>query len=381
MALEGASPDLALVFVSATPPIVTDVLTHVHAALGAKVMLGSGVAGVIGGETAVEEGVAVSVWLAVMPEARLRAFHLEVIRTPESTMLLGVPPVGEEDLVGLVISDPWSFPADPFRDPKVAGFFADLPIIGGFVSGGARRGDSRLMVNGKMHDRGAVGVVLGGNIGLRVGLAQGCRPIGHPMTVTAADADELFLIAGEPALNRAREAVASLPEEERALAVRGLSLGVEVGGSSDFAVRGIRGADEEYGSIAASEPIGVGELVQFHLRDADYAAEELLEASRSMRGCTGVLMFTCTGRGRAMFPTTDHDPAALRGEIGPVPVGGFFAAGEYGPLGNGSQVHSLSAAMLGFYDSEVPKLDVVRRNTETVRPPVAAPDDISSLLD
>ena len=47
-------------------------------------------------------------------------------------------------------------------------------------------GDTRLVVDGRIHDRGAVGVVLGGDLAVHTLVSPGCRPIGRPMTVTKA---------------------------------------------------------------------------------------------------------------------------------------------------------------------------------------------------
>ncbi len=61
-------------------------------------------------------------------------------------------------------------------------------------------------------------------------------------------------------------------------------------------------------------------------------------------------MFTCNGRGTRLFDTADHDARPLEGALGPVPVGGFFAAGEFGPVGGQNFVHGFTASMALFTD-------------------------------
>ena len=62
----------------------------------------------------------------------------------------------------------------------------------------------------------------------------------------------------------------------------------------------------------------------------------------------GALVFSAGARGREMFPTTDHDLAAVRGALGTENVAGFFTSGEIGPLAGRNHVHGFSAAVLAF---------------------------------
>ncbi len=56
-------------------------------------------------------------------------------------------------------------------------------------------------------------------------------------------------------------------------------------------------------------------------------------------------MFTCNGRGRHMFGTPDHDATVVADLLGPVPVAGFFAQGELGPVGGRNFVHGFTASV------------------------------------
>jgi small ligand-binding sensory domain FIST len=71
------------------------------------------------------------------------------------------------------------------------------------------------------------------------------------------------------------------------------------------------------------------------LRDATAADEDLSELLAKLGesgGSKGALLFSCNGRGRAMFPSADHDVVAVRQTLGLDAVAGFFAAGEIGPV-------------------------------------------------
>ena len=353
-------PDLAFIFVSGGDPQESaDALRHAGELIGARNTVGCTAHGVIAAGHGVEDERSVSVWAASLPSVSVRAFHLEVLRAPENIAVLGMPERRENDVVGVLLADPWSFPVDGFVEHSHAAL-GGLPIVGGLASGSAQAGATRLFVDGHVHERGAVGVVLGGDLSVHTLVSQGCRPIGRAMTVTRVDGTTILDLAGLPALERAKDAVAELPEHEQPLAVRGLHLGLAIDeyadehGQGDFLMRGIVTADHVSGSISVGEVVEVGSTVQFLLRDADAADEDLAEVLTAFRsrlgleGLAGALLFSCNSRGRAMFPTPDHDVSAVRQVLGIDNVAGFFAAGEIGPVGGRNHVHGSTATVLAF---------------------------------
>jgi small ligand-binding sensory domain FIST len=98
----------------------------------------------------------------------------------------------------------------------------------------------------------------------------------------------------------------------------------------DFLVRGLLGADPETGSIAVADSVEVGQTLQFHVRDADAADEdlELLLVPVSRWRPRGVLLFSCNGRGRGFFGEPDHDAARVAAATDAAPMAGFFAQGD-----------------------------------------------------
>jgi small ligand-binding sensory domain FIST len=121
----------------------------------------------------------------------------------------------------------------------------------------------------------------------------------------------------------------------------------------DFLVRPIIAADGERGTIALGERIRVGQTVRMHIRDGASADEDLraalgaqAEALGSSRAA-GALLFTCNGRGSHMFDVPDHDAMALQDALG-APAGGFFCAGEIGPVGGRNFLHGFTATMAVF---------------------------------
>jgi len=282
-ALRGVTPDLALVFVGGNDPEeVEAVLAVAGRASGATTTLGCTARdGVIGVGRGVQGQGAVAVWLAALPGARLRAFHLEVIRTTDSIAVVGMPQARDDDAVGVVLADAWSFPVEGFVDHSGEAY-PGLALAGGLAAGSTGAGSTRLLVDGRVVDRGAVGVLIGGDVNVRTVVSQGCRPVGDPMTVTAAEGNVVHQIAGRPAVEQIERLVRELDGYDQALATRGLQLGIardeyrDDQEQGDYLVRGIVGVDKETGAIAIGDVVEVGRTVAFHLRDAGAADADLI---------------------------------------------------------------------------------------------------------
>ena len=355
--LGSLNPDLACVFVCGDEPDeIEAALTRAATVLRARTVIGCSAAGVIGGSQGVEATSSVSVWAAVLPGVRIRAFHLEVIRTPQGMAILGLPEGEEPDKAAVVLADPYSFPADGFVEQ--ANDVLGLPIVGGMATGMRGPGSTRLILDNRVVDRGAVGVVLGGPVCAQAMVSQGCRPVGPPMTVTASEANLLLGLAGKPALGKLEEVISTLPPEDQALASGGLQIGVAMDeyaddhDRGDFLVRGILGVDRARGGVAIGDVVPVGRTVRFQVRDAASADDDLramlVALRREFATVEGALLVSCNGRGSKLFTSSDHDVLAMRQGLSTSGVAGFFAAGEIGPVGGRNHLHGFSASVLVF---------------------------------
>ena len=355
--LAGRRPDLICVFVSPSGEdqhAVDEAGRTAMKLAAAPVAIGCSAPGVIGAGHGVESSGAVAAFAAVLPGVQIRPFHVEARPVGDALLLGGLPDRDPADTVAVLLADPASFPVVAFvqcDSPPLVG----LPLVGGLASG--RRGDARLFLDGRVVD-GAVGIVLGGlddaGVTVRTVVSQGCRPIGPPMTVTKAEQNVLFEVAGVPAYRKLEEIVSALPPDEQVLAMRGLHLGVaideytETHERGDFLIRGVLGGDERIGALVVGDVVDVGTTVRFQVRDPASADEDLAELLSALdpEPGDGVLLFSCSGRGRAMFPNADHDVAAVRRVLHPQAVAGFFAAGEIGPVAGRNYVHGFTASLL-----------------------------------
>lgn len=140
----------------------------------------------------------------------------------------------------------------------------------------------------------------------------------------------------------------------------GLHLGIAVDeyrdrfGFGDFLIRNVMQLNQEEGYLVVGDFVRVGQTVQFHLRDEVSAGAELKMRLQQMlaniqpqRPC-GALLFSCNGRGQNLFSTPNHDAELIRSTVGEIPLAGFFAAGEIGPVSGVNFVHGYTASGLFF---------------------------------
>jgi small ligand-binding sensory domain FIST len=360
--LDGEPPAFAVLFASPHfSAAAGDLVAAVSDLTGGAPLIGCVASAVAGGAREVESEPAVSLWLAA-GLGPVETFAMEFVPTASGGAFGGYRFGPEPTGMHLMICDPFTFPAVDLL-AHLNRHVRGAVVMGGMASGGLAQRRSLLFRDGKVLTSGAVGAHLPGAV-VRPLVAQGCRPVGDPYTVTRADGNLIFELGGRPPLARLREMAATLPVRDTELLAAGPHLGLvideyqsEEARQGDFLVRGIVGADPASGAMAVAGDVEVGQTVQFHVRDARSADEDLrrvLEREAGQLGGrppAGALLFTCTGRGSRMFPGPDHDAGLLAELLGQIPVAGFFCDGELGPVGGQNFLHTFTASIALFPDS------------------------------
>ena len=356
--LDGAIPDLAFLFVAPQFEDELDgIVQSVNASLGGGLLLGCVAGGVIGANREVEDAPAVAAWAATLPGVNIRPFRLTYEEEEEHAVFDGLEevPTSAPDSVLVMLADPFTFPAHLLLD-HLNEHAPGLPIVGGMASGGLMPGRTRLIQDDEIVSDGAVGAILEGAAGASAVVSQGCRPVGETFAITRAERNVVFELGGQPAIKRIEELYTSASERDQLLMRRGLHVGQAASelkaelSRGDFVIRNLVDVDRDNGSIAISDMAEIGQTIQFQVRDAESAREDLvriLEIER-LDPVAGALLFSCNGRGKGLFGKPDHDVTALRSALGDIPVAGFFAAGELGPVGGRNFVHGFTASMLLF---------------------------------
>jgi small ligand-binding sensory domain FIST len=380
----GRHPDLAVLFVTRPHAgALEDAADTVARLLEPTVLIGCAGESVVGNQREIEQAPAVSLWAGMTgPIAPVRLWtEFAAARADgdpdDLDRLDGIdgldePGAGPRPMIGgwpedlpfepqalLLLADPYSFPVDLL----LQGLHEDhpgLPVIGGMASAALGPGGNRLVLDHGIFTDGAVGALIGPGVTLSSVVSQGCRPIGRPLAVTRAERNIIYELAGQPALHRLLQmAKDGMSERDIQLINQGLHLGVVIDehkvdfDRGDFLIRNVIGADRSNGAIAVGDAIEVGTTVQFHVRDAEAADEDLREMLAE-RHADGVLLFTCNGRGSRLFDKPDHDAGVIGDLLGDAPVAGFFAAGELGPVGGRNFVHGFTASMALFEERTPP---------------------------
>jgi small ligand-binding sensory domain FIST len=63
-------------------------------------------------------------------------------------------------------------------------------------------------------------------------------------------------------------------------------------------------------------------------------------------------MFSCCGRGQGLFGIPNHDAGAAAAQLGAIPLAGFFAQGEIGPVGGRNFLHGYTASLALFAERD-----------------------------
>jgi small ligand-binding sensory domain FIST len=379
----GRHPDLAVVYVTRPHAgALEDAADTIARLLEPSVLIGCAAESVVGNQREIENAPAVSLWAGMtgpIVAVRLwtefehdgRSGHGEPPEPgrpgtpggpadaggePPTAVVAGWPDeLPFEPQALLLLADPYSFAVDVL----LRGLHREhpgLPVLGGMASAAFGPGGNRLVLNHQVFTDGAVGAIIGPGVTLSSVVSQGCRPIGRPLAVTRAERNIIYELAGQPALHRLMQmAKDGMSERDVQLINQGLHMGIVIDehkadfARGDFLIRNVIGADRANGAIAIGDEVEVGTTVQFHVRDAEAADEDLREMLAD-RHAEGVLLFTCNGRGTRLFDGPDHDAGVIGDLLGDPPVAGFFAAGEIGPVGGSNFVHGFTASMALFED-------------------------------
>jgi small ligand-binding sensory domain FIST len=354
-----ASIDLAFVFFSAHHADKASLIaTMIREELPVEVCLGCSGEGIIAGAEELETAAGLTLWVASLPQVRIAPLRLAFSQTQDQIQMTGWPEPSAEPSTFIILADPFTTPVHDVLS-VMADRYPNGKAVGGLAGGGHGAGENRLILNEQVFDGGLVGVQLSGPVAVRTVISQGCSPIGERYVVTKAEQNMVYELGGQPALQRLQDVFESLEGPQRRDAHRALHVGIVIDEHrsrferGDFLVRNLVGADQQAGAIAIGDIVQEGQTIQFQLRDAKSASEDLhflLAADRTKHHSRplGALLFSCCGRGEGLFGYTHHDSSVVQERMGQIPLAGFFAQGEIGPVGGHNFLHGYTASVAIF---------------------------------
>jgi small ligand-binding sensory domain FIST len=363
---EGEAPDLGFLFFSSHHAEAAEMLAEeIAACTGVRHLLGCMGESIIGGGRELEDTPSLTLWLARLPDVRIAPYSVACCQTPdgfcfptEPTDFFSDQPEGG---IAILLGEPYTMPIDAYLR-RLNEDHPGVPVIGGMASGAQYPGRNILVYNGEVRTDGAIGVHLSGAVRTKTIVSQGCRPIGSRFVVTACEKNAIHQLGGKLALASVQAMFEDVEDDDRALFQSAPHVGIVINegqptfGPGDFLIRNVVGADPERGSVFISDYVRRGQTVQFHVRDGSTADEDLrslLDREAESRGGSiprGGLIFSCNGRGSRLFACEDHDVSAVQKSVGEIPVSGFFAQGEIGPVGDNNHLHGFTACVALFYE-------------------------------
>ena len=282
--------DLAITFISPHYEGSYDRVAELMAEkLGARHVFGCSGGGVIGNGLEIEQRAGVSITAAILPNVDIKPFHLQ----GNGPSRYGRRPrqMGDSDWSNrrpwtpnfVMLADPYSFPVPDLL----------MGMDYAFPQGRQdRRPGQRRQPTGRecpvprragVAHRGPLASPSTATSLWDTVVAQGCRPIGQPMRISKSDRNMLVELDGKPPMEVLRSMFGELPERgPRTLGA------LPFLGSGDGRIdrepgpRGLphpkRGGDgfQHRRALAIGEMLKEGQLVQFHLRDAETSTGDLL---------------------------------------------------------------------------------------------------------
>lgn len=328
---------------------------------GSPVILGASSMGILGAGEEQEEGTALSV-LACDIDAGITPFQLHAETLPDEDAspgawheALGVKPdptrPAGRDAIVLLADMRFQGLRALFGGLDYA--FPGAEVLGGVNCGSSPATDLALFQNEDVGRDQVYGLYLEGDTRIHSTLAQGCRAVGKPGVVTRNMEHIILEIDQQPVMEYLAEMNKRLSPPDRKLTRTSMLLGVKresdpfQEAEEEYVMRNLLGVDFNTGGLIVGDPMTVGQRVQFHVREAQAARQNLEQAVMGLAPkadrVRGGLLFSCIGRGSQLFGRPHYEIQRIQKELGQAPVAGFFGNGEIMRLNGQTQLYGYSA--------------------------------------
>ena len=232
---------------------------------------------------------------------------------------------------------------------------ATVPLVGGFAGDDQRFEKTYQFCDDEIHSDAVIGIALGSDAPIGVGIAHGWRRVEPPMIVTKSQGAHIFKLDDQPALdmllhrNNFTGTAAQFFAREQALQPLGLAR------RSGEDIRVLHAGDDDERSVWGTADVPQGALVWMMEADRqaliDGAVASCKDAMAHLDGLTplGVLAFDCAGRRAGLADGgVLEEVAAIRTALDDAPFAGFYTTGEIARVRGALGMHHLTMVTLAL---------------------------------
>ena len=215
---------------------------------------------------------------------------------------------------------------------------AAVPLVGGCAGDDLKMIATRQFYGDRSLTNAVVGVAIGSDAPVGIGVRHGWRRVGEPMLVSASSGNRVEMLDDRPALdvylqrlNAPREAHSDASAFTHFAQTHPLGLARR---SGEDHVRFVSGADFEARAVLCIAEVPQGGLTWLMEGDAtsvlDATDAACLEAIDALGGRApiGLLTFDCIARKGVLGVGVDDEVARVAAHAGKAPVAGFYTYGE-----------------------------------------------------
>lgn len=312
------------------------------------------------GEVEGSPGVAV---LAVSSDS-VRADSFLIRNTEDGGMKAGIE-IGERMAPYKVKNALLTLLPDPFYiQPEllsrgIESQLGNIPIVGASASEHPALSETYEFCGETVATRAISGLMIYGSYTYKIGITQGCQPVGVPCIITKATNNMIFELDGQPAFEVLKSQVPLRILESGRELTRLLFIGLPIDpyqtefADGEYLVRNLMGIIPETGLISVAANVKEGQIMTFAVRhpimareDLKQMVERLASSKEPDRPFKFGLYFNCCARGSSLYGYQGIDTAYINHILGDIPIIGFFGNSELAPLKGTNYLFTYTGALV-----------------------------------
>ncbi len=234
---------------------------------------------------------------------------------------------------------------------------AEYRLVGGCASDDEGMNQNRLLHNGTEFTDCVVAAIISSDAPIGIGVGHGWSPVGEPMMVTDSESVLVRTLDGEPALDRyltALDAPQEVWDEPLLFSEFAITRPLGLARRGRAEVRCVHTADYVARTISCYAEIPRGAMTMLMRGDdtsvLDAVGVACTEALDGLGGARpiGMVAFDCMARRAVMGDRLSEEVERMCELAGPVPVAGFYTAGEIGRTEGPNGFHNQTLVIMAM---------------------------------